>query len=260
MLISKNRLIQRLITIDPDLTKRARITFLDECKKCLHFLASEGYDELGSAAVYVGDQQKGFTRDAGFAERGFSVASKIMLVDPGDHAPDKLEKARATSFEETLECADRMHRTGKFKQLRLSNVAAWEVAEIVGICERSEQCIGFVKPTIYQGMYNPARLNPEVEPCIRKFGLSLVTMIDCLAVIEPAAKAHNIPLIEVIRMASLSRTLLLVRKGPLPDIAVAALERAWAIAKSDAPTHWRGRSGGGVPSLHVDQGAKDGSI
>lgn len=54
------------------------------------------------------------------------------------------------SYEETLECVNQMYKSGKFKQLGLSNYASWEVAEIVGICERR----GFVKPTVYQGMYN----------------------------------------------------------------------------------------------------------
>lgn len=92
-----------------------------------------------------------------------------------------------------------MYKAGKFKQLGLSNYASWEVAEIVGICERR----GFVKPTVYQGMYNAiskctplqyhsqileasheqryadcslsARaLESELEPCLRKFGISLV--------------------------------------------------------------------------------------
>lgn len=39
------------------------------------------------------------------------------------------------------------HRSEEFG---LSNYAAWEVAEIVGICRQR----GFVVPTVYQGPYN----------------------------------------------------------------------------------------------------------
>ena len=39
-------------------------------------------------------------------------------------------------FEETLEGVDKLYREGKFKVLGLSNYPAWEVAEIVGVCER----------------------------------------------------------------------------------------------------------------------------
>lgn len=46
---------------------------------------------------------------------------------------------------------------------------SWEVAEIVGICERR----GFVKPTVYEGIYNLLDRTPEGElfPCLRKFGI-----------------------------------------------------------------------------------------
>jgi len=40
---------------------------------------------------------------------------------------------------------------GKFKELGLSNFAAWEVADVYHICKKN----GWVLPTVYQGMYNP---------------------------------------------------------------------------------------------------------
>lgn len=154
----KNRLILGTMTIGPDADQGARITSLDEYKKCLDYLSSKGYNELDTAAAYVAGKQEGFTRDAGFSERGFSIASKIMPKAPRDHGPEKLPAAwqvsldklgvegadifylhapdRTLPFEETLECVDAMYREGKFKKLGLSNYAAWEVAEIVGICER----------------------------------------------------------------------------------------------------------------------------
>ncbi|KAI1878587.1 hypothetical protein JX265_002764 [Neoarthrinium moseri] len=256
---STNRLILGLMTIGPDTTKGARITSQDVYKKCLDYLSSKGYNELDTAAAYVGGQQEGFTREAGFTERGFSIASKIMPTKPHDHKPEKLRQSwevsldklgvkcadilylhapdRTTPFEETLEGVDQLYKEGKFKTLGLSNYAAWEVAEIVGICERR----GFVKPTIYQGMYNAITraLESELEPCLRKFGISLViynplaaglfsgkystldapsegrfsdsqglgkmyrdryfkdSVIDALAAIEPVAKENGIPLIEV---------------------------------------------------------------
>lgn len=169
---SQNRLILGTMTIGPDANAGARITSLDEYKKCLDYLSSKGYDELDTAAAYVAGKQEGFTKDAGFKERGFSIASKIMPVQPGAHSAEKLPSLwdtslnnlgveatdifylhapdRSVSYEETLEAVDKMYRAGKFKRLGLSNYPAWEVAEIVGIAERR----GFVKPTVYQGMYN----------------------------------------------------------------------------------------------------------
>jgi aflatoxin B1 aldehyde reductase len=155
---AKNRLILGTMTIGPDPAFGARITSLDEYKKCLDFLSSHGYNELDTAGVYVKGLQEAFTRDAGFKDRGFSIASKIMPTKPHDHKPEKLREYwdvslgklgvdcadimylhapdRATSYEETLEGVDQLYQEGKFKKLGLSNYAAWEVAEMVGICER----------------------------------------------------------------------------------------------------------------------------
>lgn len=46
---------------------------------------------------------------------------------------------------------------------------SWEVAEVVGICDRR----GFKQPTVYQGIYNLLDRTPEGElfPCLRKFGI-----------------------------------------------------------------------------------------
>jgi aflatoxin B1 aldehyde reductase len=61
------------------------------------------------------------------------------------HAPD-----RNTNFAEVLEECNKLYKEGKFKQLGLSNYASFEVAEVVMICNER----GWVRPTIYQGMYN----------------------------------------------------------------------------------------------------------
>lgn len=147
-----------LMTIGPDPGKGARITSLDEFTKCLDYFSSKGYTELDTAAMYVEGQQESFTREAGFQERDFKIATKIMPFNPGDHAPGKLVESwntslaklgvdsvdimylhapdRATSLESTLEGVDKLYQEGKFKHFGLSNYAAWEVAETVGTCER----------------------------------------------------------------------------------------------------------------------------
>ena len=61
------------------------------------------------------------------------------------HAPD-----RSVPFSETLEAVNELHKEGKFVQLGLSNYTAFEVAEIVTLCNER----GWVRPTIYQAMYN----------------------------------------------------------------------------------------------------------
>ena len=100
------------------------------------------------------------------------LATKWYPNEPGAHKPavvrEMLEKSlaelktgcvdifylhaadRSVPFTETLEVLNEMHKEGKFVQLGLSNFTAFEVAEIVITCKER----GWVRPTIYQGMYN----------------------------------------------------------------------------------------------------------
>ena len=91
---------------------------------------------------------------AALIKEQLSLSLKELKTDCVDifylHAAD-----RSVTFEETLEAVNEMHKEGKFVQLGLSNFTAFEVAEVVIMCKER----GWVRPTIYQGMYN----------CISKF-------------------------------------------------------------------------------------------
>jgi aflatoxin B1 aldehyde reductase len=80
------------------------------------------------------------------------------------HAPDA-----KTPIEATLEACDKLHRAGKFRELALSNYAAWQVVDIWHICDRN----GWVLPTAYQGMYNAVTREVERElfPALRRLGI-----------------------------------------------------------------------------------------
>lgn len=114
-----------------------------------------------------------------------TLDTKVYPVNPGDHSPAKLRATfetslktlnrpsvrilylhapdRATPFADTLEEVDKLHKEGKFeilgrqstsrvlssRRLRMgavSNYAAWEVAQVCGICDKK----GFVRPKVYQ--------------------------------------------------------------------------------------------------------------
>jgi len=64
-------------------------------------------------------------------------------------------------------------RRGKFVQLGLSNFTAFEVAEVVMHCKYN----GWVRPTIYQGMYNAITrsLEKELIPACKRYGIDVVT-------------------------------------------------------------------------------------
>jgi aflatoxin B1 aldehyde reductase len=81
------------------------------------------------------------------------------------HAPD-----RSVPYEVTFKAVNDLYKEGYFKRLGISNYAAWEVAEIVGICKAN----GYIQPTAYQGIYNAIHrsVEPELLPCLRKFGIS----------------------------------------------------------------------------------------
>jgi len=73
-------------------------------------------------------------------------------------------------LEETLECVNELYKEGKFKRFGLSNFISWQVAEVHQICQSK----GYVKPTVYQGMYNclTRMVETELFPCLRKYGMS----------------------------------------------------------------------------------------
>lgn len=68
---------------------------------------------------------------------------------------------------------DKLHKAGKFVQFGISNFTAHEVAEIVMTCKYNN----WVRPTVYQGMYNCITRNIESELFVacRRYGLDIVT-------------------------------------------------------------------------------------
>ncbi|KAH7912782.1 NADP-dependent oxidoreductase domain-containing protein [Hygrophoropsis aurantiaca] len=80
------------------------------------------------------------------------------------HLPD-----RSVPIEETLRAVNDLYLEGYFEEFGLSNYNSWEVAQIVCIAQAN----GWIKPTVYQGLYNAVERNVEVEliPCLRTFGI-----------------------------------------------------------------------------------------
>ena len=74
-----------------------------------------------------------------------------------------------TPIDEALETISELHIRGKIKEFGLSNYPAWQVVDIWNKCER----MGYIKPTVYQGMYNALCRNvePELFPAIRSLGM-----------------------------------------------------------------------------------------
>ncbi|KKP04146.1 aldo/keto reductase [Trichoderma harzianum] len=192
---SKPRVILGLMTFGPNENDGARVTDLDTFNKALDVLQARGYNEVDTARVYVGGTQEDFTRQANWKKRGLTLATKVKYPwQPGENTAEKVvesvEKSlkeldtdsvdilylhrpdRGVPFAETLEAVDRLHKAGKFKKLGVSNFTAFEVAEVVMTCKYN----GWVRPTIYQGMYNAITRNIEAELFVacRRYGLDIV--------------------------------------------------------------------------------------
>ncbi|KAK5129662.1 hypothetical protein LTR08_002987 [Meristemomyces frigidus] len=190
----KPRVILGTMTIGPDKESGARITSLDTYNSILDHFQKEGYNEIDTARVYVGGKQEAFTRDAKWKERGLTCATKWYPREPKAHTAAKIEEQltkslaelgtdcidifylhaadRTIPFQEPLAKLDEMHKQGKFVQLGLSNFTAYEVAEVVMLCKMH----GWVRPTIWQGMYNAITRSIEGEliPACRRYGLDVV--------------------------------------------------------------------------------------
>ena len=80
------------------------------------------------------------------------------------HFPDP-----QTPVEYVLDAMNELQKQGKFRELGLSNFPAWMVADICHLCEKK----GWIKPTIYEGIYNPLTRKAEIElnDCLKHFGL-----------------------------------------------------------------------------------------
>jgi len=191
----KKRVILGLMTFGPDPEKGGRVSDLEKFKEILDYFQSQGYNEVDTAHSYVGGEQQAFTRAAGWKERGLKLATKFYpgpsagghdaaniraklehnLKELGTDSVDifYLHAAdRNTNFAETLEECNKLHKEGKFKELGISNFTSYEVAECVMICNER----GWVRPTIYQGMYNCITRNLDVETitACHRYGIDVV--------------------------------------------------------------------------------------
>lgn len=112
-----------------------------------------------------------------------NVCLKALQIEPTGHVPSDQSKDQppidilylhAPDHEvpliETLETMNEFYQRGIFKRFGLSNYAAWQVAQIHGICVKNS----FVLPTVYQGMYNvlTRAVEPELFPCLRAHNMS----------------------------------------------------------------------------------------
>ncbi|KAK4699683.1 aflatoxin B1 aldehyde reductase, partial [Phenoliferia sp. Uapishka_3] len=187
-------LLQGLMTWGEEGTSGARVTDLKDCEKMLNIFLKHGHNEVDTAYMYTNQTSEQYLGKIDYKKLGVVVDTKLypnkaagITHSAADlrkyiniqlkalnstcidmwylHAPD-----RSTPFEETFKAVDELYKEGLFKRFGISNYQSWEVAHIVGLCEKN----GWIKPTAYQGLYNAVHRNVEAElfPCLRALGLS----------------------------------------------------------------------------------------
>ena len=151
-----------------------------------------GYDELDTAYVYNnGDCERLLGEAFKNIKRPYKIATKINprisgRLD-GDAAykqlNESLERMKlknvdtvflhfpdpATPVISVLTAMQDLYEQGKFKTLGLSNFPAWMVADVWHICDKNN----WVKPTVYEGIYNPLTRKAEIElnAALNNFGM-----------------------------------------------------------------------------------------
>ena len=151
-----------------------------------------GYDELDTAYVYNEGKSERFLGEVlPDLNRPYKIATKVnprisgrlddeaaykqvneslkrMNLESVDtvylHFPDP-----NTPVESVLAAMSDLYVQGKYKELGLSNFPAWMVADVCHICDNH----GWVKPTVYEGIYNPLTRGAEAEltDCLNYFGI-----------------------------------------------------------------------------------------
>jgi len=114
----------------------------------------------------MGDEYSGLSRSA--VRRAIEDSLRRLNTDYLDiyylHQPDY-----DTPIEETLDVLEELRREGKIRYAGTSNYAAWQICEILWICQKK----GYPPPMITQPMYNLLARGIEQEylPFIKRFGL-----------------------------------------------------------------------------------------
>ena len=166
--------------------------FSPEVGNFINAFLDAGYDELDTAYVYNdGDCERLLGEVLPNLDRPYRIATKVNSRISGKLDADaaykqvneSLERMRipsvdtvflhfpdpATPVESVLGAMADLHDQGKFRELGLSNFPAWMVADVWHICDKN----GWVKPTVFEGIYNPLTRKAETElnACLDAFGM-----------------------------------------------------------------------------------------
>jgi len=166
--------------------------FSPDVERFINAFLDAGYDELDTAYVYnEGECERLLGRVLPELRRPYRIDTKVNPRISGKldaeaaykQVGESLERMQlkscdtvflhfpdpATPVESVLGAMADLHDQGKFRELGLSNFPAWMVADVWHICDRH----GWVKPTVFEGIYNPLtrRAETELNACLDNFGM-----------------------------------------------------------------------------------------
>ncbi len=166
--------------------------FAPDVKAFIDAFLDAGYTELDTAYVYNdGECERLLGGALQSVNRPYRIATKVNPRVSGrldgaaayKQVNESLERLRlpcvdtvylhfpdpATPVISVLEAMAELHEQGKFRELGLSNFPAWMVADAWHICDQR----GWVKPAVYEGMYNPLTryAERELNACLDTFGM-----------------------------------------------------------------------------------------
>jgi len=172
-------------------TDEGKFNTQESREKAIDILLSHNIKNIDTARLYgnsetcIGalDKRTHFTIDTkvigGFGSPGAVTKEGVMKDIPDSlenvkikqfdvlyiHAPDT-----TVLFEETIDGINEMHKKGIFRRFGLSNFSRAQVQQVYDISEKN----GWVKPTVYQGNYNPVARHAETElfPTLKKLGIA----------------------------------------------------------------------------------------
>ncbi|CAI6098986.1 unnamed protein product [Clonostachys chloroleuca] len=160
------------MTIGREGVEQARIHDLKEVGAMLDLFQEHGGTVVDIARVYgLGSSEEAqITHSAQDLRKHLKEFLKALKTDSIDlwylHGSD-----RSTPFEETLKACNELHRRGKFKRLGLHQLHGLGsgIAYISELCTRQ----GWVRPTVYQGVYNAIHRTVEIElfPGLKNYGI-----------------------------------------------------------------------------------------
>lgn len=166
--------------------------FSPETEKFVSAFLDAGYSEFDTAYVYnEGNSERLLGKALSGIDRPYTVSTKVNprisgRLD-GEAAYTQLNESLGrlgikcagtfylhfpdpfTPVDSVLEACTQLYRQGKFKELGLSNFPAWMAADVWHKCDKN----GWVKPTVYEGIYNPLTRKAETElnDCLNYFGM-----------------------------------------------------------------------------------------